>query len=199
MSRIIFNVFLEEFEKSGHTKAELARMLSVRPNALQGWFERESVPTKYLYPVAEALEVNPRYLLGETDDATRMQTIPILGNASEVETCMSNLVPKSATRTIERKHYGNCVYAIYQDTESMKGVIEYGALCLCSPKSEINENDIVHYTYGDISGIARYRLSADRRAIILAPNNNDYDPIIIERDSKIELKMVRIIRIEQDL
>lgn len=198
-SIIKFNIFEKEFLNSGLTKAELARMLSVRPNALQGWFEREQVPNKYLYPVADALEVNPRFLLGETDDKTRMQTIPVLGNASETETCVSNLIPRSATKTIERKFYGNCVYAIYQDTESMKGTIEYGALCLCSPKSEVNINDIVHYTYGGKSGIARYRLSADKKTIVLAPDNKDFDPLFIGWDSETELKMVRIIRTEQDL
>lgn len=199
MQKIDFEIFENSFEKTKLSKAELARMLSVRPNALQGWFERKAVPNKYLYPIAEALEVNPRYLLGETDDDTRMQIIPVLGDASSVPTCMSNLVPATATNTIERHYFGSCIYAIYQDTESMKGTIEHGALCLCSPKSEVNIGDIVHYTFGDKNGIARYRLSVDKKAVILAPDNPDYEPIFIERDSQIELHMVRIIRTEQDV
>jgi len=199
MSNIDFERFNSSFEKIGLNKADLARMLSVKPNALQGWFERESVPSKYLYQLADALKVNPRYLLGETDDDSRMQIIYILGNASSVPTCMSIVEHDSSFKTIERHYFGECIYAVYQDTDSMKGTIDYGALCLCSPKSDIRDNDIVHYTYGDQNGIARYRLSADGMTTVLAPDNKDYPPLFVRWDSDIKLKMVRIIRTEQDL
>lgn len=202
MDKIKFEIFEKAFDKVDLSKAELARMLGARPNALQGWFERKSVPSKYLYPVAEALEVNPRYLLGETDDATRMQIIPILGNASSVETFMSNIAPKEPYKTIERHYFGKSVYGILADADCMQGIINKGSLCLCSPSTEVKLNDVVHYTYGDQSGIARYRLSADKKTIVLAHDNsngNGCDPIFIGWDSEIELKMVKIIRVEQDL
>lgn len=198
MSKIKFNIFEKEFDESGLTKAELARMVEVKPNALQGWFDRVSVPTRYLYEIADALKVNPRYLLGETDDKTRMQIIPVIGNSNSVVPSMP-LLNNGQYRTIERHYFGKNVYAIIADTKAMETTIHENSLCLCNPDLEVRDGDIVHYSWGDKHGIAQYRISADGITIVLAPKNDDFDPIFVHWNSDNKIKMVRIFRIEQDL
>lgn len=197
MSKIKFEIFEEAFNKSKISKADLARIVGVKPNALQGWFERKSVPSNYLYPVADALGVNPRYLLGETNDETRMQLIPIIGKSTTVVPSMPLL--NSGYKTIERHYFGKNVYGIISDTDSMTPDIKNKALCLCDPNIIPEVDDIVHYSWGDRHGIAKYKISADNTTIVLAPTNIDYSPIFIPWDSEDKLHMVKIFRVEQDL
>lgn len=203
MNKIIFTRFENAFEKLSVTKADFARMLSasidttVRPNTLQGWFERKTIPSKYLYPIAEALMVSPRYLIGETDDDTRMQIIPIIGTSTSVVPSMP--IVTDGLRTIERHYFADNVYAIEADTDAMMPTIQKNSLCLCNPNAQVEDGSVVHYTYGEQSGIARYRLSADKSTVVLAHDNTDIAPIFISWDSEIELKKVKIFRIEQNL
>lgn len=197
MSKIQFEIFKKAFNEIGLNKAELGRILEVKPNALQGWFDRKSVPSKYLYPIAEALQVNPKYLIGETDDKTRMQRIPIIGNQSSAVPSMPVVI--EGCKLLERYYFGDNVYGIFVDCNMMSPTINPNSICLCDPDTKVKENDIVHYSWGDQNGIARHRLSADGQTIVLAPDNKDFDPVVIRWDSEIKLKMVKIFRVEQDL
>lgn len=197
MSKVVYENFENSFEKAKISKANLARLLKVKPNTLQGWFERRTVPSKYLYPIAEALEVSPRYLIGETEDDTRMQLVPIIGTSQSVVPSMP--VITNGFKTIERHYFANNVYAIVADTDAMMPTIQKNSLCLCNPNVKIENGSVVHYSYGEQNGIARYRLSADGSTTVLAPDNTELAPIFVSWDSETELKMVKIFRVEQDL
>lgn len=197
MSKIEYKRFERAFEKSGLSKADLARLLTVRPNTLQGWFERRTVPSKYLYPIADKLMVSTRYLIGETEDDARMQIIPIIGTSSSVVPSMP--VVTDGFKTIERHYFADNVYAIEADTNSMMPLIQKGSLCLCNPNIKPEDGSVVHYSYGDQNGIARYRISADKSTTVLAPENTEIPPLFISWDSEIELRMVKIFRIEQNI
>ena len=199
--KIDFEIFTKLFKQSDLSKVELGKILNVKPTALQGWFERRSVPTKYLYPLSGEFKTNPRYLLGETKDETRMQIIPILGESTFVTTSMHEVIEDSEKEfpIVERHYFGEGVYGVVQADNDMKGTIQEGALCLCNPNTIIEEDNLVHFTYGDTNGIRRYRLSADKTTIVLVADNTDIAPIFIAWNSEIELKMVKIFRIEQDV
>lgn len=199
MSKIRFDIFLDVFENSGLTKADLGRMLDLKSNALQGWFDRESVPAKYLYPVADILHVNPRFLLGETEDDSRFQIIPVIGESNAVAPSMSRVEPMERFKTVERHYFGEGAYGIIASDDSMAGKIDSGALCICNPSSQVREGDVVHYSWAGESGIRRYSLSVDKMTVVLKPDNTNYSPIFIPYDSDQELVMVRVDKVEQDL
>lgn len=188
---IQFDIFKKCFDESNLKKVDLSRALDVSSTAVQAWFDRERVPAKYLYPLAEILEVNPRFLIGEADDAKKMQLIPMLGRSDEVAVPSMPLLIGDFP-TIERPYYGEDVYGVTLCGDDMSPTISSCATCLCDPHAEINEGDIVHYSHDSQIGVRRYRLSADKKTIVLIGDNPSSDPIFISWDSEYELKMVRV-------
>lgn len=188
---IQFDVFKKCFDESGLKKVDISRSFHISATAVQAWFDREKVPSKYLYPLAEILQVNPRFLIGEADNAKKMQLIPIVGKSDEAAVPSMPLLDGDFP-TIERPYYGEDVYGVTLCGDEMSPTISSCATCLCDPHAEVKEGEIVHFSFGKQHGIRRYRLSADKRTIVLIGDNPESQPIFISWDAEEELKMVRV-------
>jgi len=194
-AEIKFDIFNSCFDESGLKKVDLARALGVNTTTLQAWFDREKVPTKYLYPISDVLDVNPKFLIGEAEDAQKMQAIYIIGRSDESAVPSMPLLTDGLPH-IERPFLGDDVYGIILCGNAMTPTIQPCATCICNPHAKIAEGDIVHYSYGDQNGIRRYRLSADKRTIVLIGDNPDTDPLFISWDTDKKLEMSRVVAAE---
>lgn len=75
---IKFDIFNSLFKNSGLKKIQIARTFNVSATSVQAWFDRESIPTKYLYPIADLFDVSTDFLVGKETNVP-VSGIPSLG------------------------------------------------------------------------------------------------------------------------
>lgn len=143
---------------------------------------------QFIFYVSQILDVSADYLVGLEE-----KKIPLIGRAS----CG---MPKEydldgyETIAIPSKMYKSGMYAVEAEGDSMKDKINHGDVLFCDPNAQIDIGNIVHYMYDGKSGIKRYKENEKGDTILLVPENNDYDIIIVKKENEKDLLMTRVVR-----
>lgn len=178
-------------ERGRGSRARLADYLGVKRNYVTRWLKDPDygVPRDHLPKIAEFLGINVSDLFGE---ATQFYTIPLIGLAScgipkEYDLNGYEKVPVGA------EIYKSDMYAVKAEGDSMKPKINNKDLVYCRSDAQIENGNIVHYSYNGESGIKRYKINEKRDIIILLPINQYYDPITIPVDDVGSLRMSKVV------
>jgi SOS-response transcriptional repressor LexA len=181
--------------KAGLTNIKLSEILSekysfnISKESIQKYRKGTRTPEpQFIYFVSKILNVSGNYLLGMEE-----KVIPLIGKAScgiPKEYDLNGYEPIP----VPSKIYKNGMYAVEADGDSMKTKINHGDILYCDPNARIDIGNIVHYFYEGESGIKRYKENEKGDTILLVPENNDYDIIIIKKDNEKDLVMVRVVK-----
>lgn len=160
------------------TSTRLAEYLGVHKMSVSKWakqYDRYRIPKEHLPKIAEFFKVPIEHFF--YDDMKQVRLVPKIGKAScgvptEYVYEASEYVPY-ATRGTKNE------YAIDAEGDSMSPTIKDGDEVLCELDADIQNGDIVHFTYNGESGIKRYR--EDESGVYLIPDNPAYPPKFIPK------------------
>ena len=180
---------LAEAKDNGISATEIAEKLGITRSALSSWKLGKATPSpEMLQKLAEIFEVSVDYLVGETHqpgDTEHISYIPILGSVpagNPVEAVEYH----EASFPIPKKLKRNIDFGLKVKGSSMigAGIIE-GDIVFVKCISEARNKQIVVATIDGEATIKRFYKNGD--SIILKPENNDFEPILIQPDNAFRL------------
>ena len=97
------------------------------------------------------------------------------------------------TVPIDDKLFKDGMYAVEAEGDSMTPKINDRNIVYCSPNDDINNGNIVHYTFNGESGIKKYKINEAQNLISLIPLNSDYDIVTIDEYDSKDLRMSKVV------
>lgn len=191
----MIGLIIDKLKKEKNVSVQdIADYLEVSRSLVSGWInepEKRTPNPEQIKKMAIYFGVNTDFLIGVSQSVDRV--IPLIGKAScgiPKEYDLNGYEPIP----VPSKFYKNGMYAVEADGDSMKTKINHGDILYCDPNARIDIGNIVHYFYEGESGIKRYKENEKGDTILLVPENDDYDIIIIKKDNEKDLVMVRVIK-----
>ena len=160
------------------TATKLADYIGLHKIAISKWTKhkgRYKIKKEHLPKIAEFFQVPIEYFLH--DDIKQVKMIPKIGKASCGVPIEYNYEDAIEYVPYTITNYTHNFYVIDAEGDSMMPTIKNGDEVLCDLDASISNNDIVHFTFRDESGIKRYK--EDENAIYLLADNPAYQPIVI--------------------
>ena len=177
----------------------LAEYLGVPRNYVSRWAKgvsRYQIPKEYLPKIAQFFGVPIEYFF-DTDNKVRVKLVPFIGKAScgvpnEYVYEANEFIPIPST-------FGDHIYAVEAEGDSMSPKINEGDVVLCDMDKEVRDGDIVHYTIDNESGIKKIKFTDN--GVVLLPLNEKYSPIIYTNDQleHIPFRITKCTRVFKDL
>jgi len=175
-------------KNKGMSQDDLAKLLGVNRVSISNYEKGKNNPTHAnLLRLSDILGVE---LLETTTALSKL--IPLIGLAS----CG---VPKDYNLTnydtvpIDDKLFKDGMYAVEAEGDSMTPKINDRNIVYCSPNDDINNGNIVHYTFNGESGIKKYKINEAQNLISLIPLNSDYDIVTIDEYDSKDLRMSKVV------
>jgi len=188
----------EEMTRNGIKQKDLVEYLNVTQGTVAKWLSkkeenRREIPTTLLFKLSSYIGVEPAYLLGLQEyKRVSMKYVPLLGLAScgvPVECDLNGYEPVP----VSSKMYKEGMYAVQADGESMSPKINHGNIVYCQKETDIENGDIVHYSFNGESGIKKYKHSNDKNIITLFPLNDKFDTIFLTIEESSTLYMSKVV------
>jgi len=177
-------------KKKGFTAKMLSEKLGVSRGAVTNWSNDERSPSPDMIDrLSSILGVSVAELFGEVED---MFFVPLVGRAScgsPQEYDLNGYEPVP----VDGRIYAPGMYAVEAEGDSMSPKINNGNIVYCNPNVQIENGNIVHYSYNDESGIKKYKMNEEGTIISLIPINPEYDIITIDEFSFGKLKMAKVV------
>lgn len=166
--------------------------------------EIENMPYDVVEPLAKALNVSPSYIMGWEKPSNiieisqRTVRIPVLG---EIACGEPILVEENYEdyRTVldENLPTGDLVY-LQAKGDSMHPTISDGSMVLIRIQEEVENGEIAAVTFNLNAHATLKRVKKQGGLIILMPDNNSHEPIIVTSDNPVRI-IGKAIRLEQEL
>lgn len=180
---------LAKSKKNGISASEIAEHLGVKPSQLSDWkIGRYNPSYETLSRIATYFGISVDYLLGEDEpitDGEPIAYIPILGSVpagNPVEAVEYH----EASFPIPKKLKRNIDFGLKVKGSSMigAGILECDIVFVKCTKEAHNKQIVVATIDGEAT-IKRFYKNGD--SIILKPENNDFEPILIQPDNAFRL------------
>lgn len=146
----------------------------------------KNMDNEILYKIAKILRVQPQYLMGWTDVADLPLTatkIPVLGTIAlgDPITAEQN-IDEYKQRISEDLPKGDLFYLECKG-DSMSPLIQDGALALCRVQEDVENGEIAAVLVNGDTEATLKRVKKIGSEVLLQPENNDYEPIIINKNN----------------
>lgn len=175
-------------EISGLTLDEVARKVGKSKSTVQRYESGQvsKLDNEIIGNLADAVNVSPIYLMGWTNVAELPITvtrIPLLGTITMGEpiTAEQN-VGEYKQRISEDLPKGDLFYLECKG-DSMFPLIQNGALALCRVQDDVENGEIAAVLVNGDTEATLKRVKKIGSEILLQPENNDYEPIIINKNN----------------
>lgn len=178
----------EARKNKGLSQDDLASKLGVNRVSISNYEKGKNNPThNNLLKLSAILGVQ---LMDECSVITKF--IPLIGLAS----CG---IPKDYNLSnyenipIDSRLFRDGMYAVEAEGDSMTPKINSGNIVYCSPNENIENGNIVHYTYHGESGLKKFKVNEDQDIISLIPMNSEYDIVTISEFDAKNLRMSKVV------
>lgn len=175
-------------EISGLTLDEVARKVGKSKSTVQRYESGQvsKLDNEIIGNLADAVNVSPIYLMGWTNVAELPITvtrIPLLGTIAlgDPITAEQN-VDEYKQRISEDLPKGDLFYLECKG-DSMFPLIPNGALALCRVQDDVENGEIAAVLVNGDTEATLKRVKKIGNEILLQPENNDYEPIIINKNN----------------
>jgi len=177
-------------KKKGLSHGALADILDVSRVSITHYENGTNSPTaESIEKISKVLGVSVAELFGEVED---IFFVPLIGKAScgaPQEYDLNGYEPVP----VAGKIYSHGMYAVEAEGDSMSPKINNGDIVYCNPNVQVENGNIVHYSYNDESGIKKYKVNEAGTIISLIPINPEYDIITIDEFGFGSLKMAKVV------
>lgn len=175
-------------KNKGLSQDDLAAKLGVNRVSISNYEKGKNNPThKNLLKLSAILGVQ---LMDECAVITKF--IPLIGLASCGIPRDYNL-DNYENIPIDSRLFKHGMYAVEAEGDSMADKITDGNIVYCSPNDDIQNGNIVHYTYKGESGIKKFKINENQDIISLIPINSDYEMILINEFDAKNLRMSKVV------
>ena len=173
-------------KKRGLTLRELGEAIDRTESVVQRYESGviSNLDNEIIAKLANALNVNPAYLMGWTDvNSVNTVEIPILGEIAcgDPITAEENIIGFH-TRIAEDLPKGELFY-LRAKGDSMQPAIESGALVLCRQQSDVENGEIAVVMVNGNTEATLKKVRKIKDNILLEPINEKYEPYIVNENN----------------
>lgn len=161
------------------TKAELSRILKVRPQALSNWFSRDNIPDEYSFEIANYFSeklgevITAEYLNGISETkSNKIKMVPITGSASCGSLEISTFQDYNEHANFNAKYWKKSLYCVIASGDSMSPEIDDGDEVIIDPDTKATNGDLVLYKIDDEIAIKVLYEDKDAHMIQFVPYNS---------------------------
>jgi len=174
------------------TGEKIGDIMGVSKSTVIHWSNGRRTPNpEQIEELASILNTSvSRLFFGNGENLTNF--VPLIGKAScgtPQEYDLNGYEPVP----VAGKIYSHGMYAVEAEGDSMSPKINNGDIVYCNPNMQVENGNIVHYSYNDESGIKKYKVNEAGTIISLIPINPEYDIITIDEFGFGSLKMAKVV------
>lgn len=186
-------------KRSELTQAELAKKLDVAITTVSTWERGGNRPLMdKIVLMSEIFNVPISYFFDEVTDDIKIVSVPVLGtiacgnpitateNVDEYQKEIENYLPSGSLFYLKAK--GNSMYPIIPD----------GALVLIKEQATVENGEIAAVLVNGDEEATIKRIKRIGNDILLQPENNAYEPIIINKNNPARI-IGKVVRVRYDL
>jgi len=195
----VYNLIIEKIKQLGYPPSlrEIGAVMKITPNAVRGYLDT-LVKKGYIErdSTARGIRVikplDKENLVGENSNTV---TLPIIGRiqAGLPILAIENIEGEVSISNGFRKGLEGCFLLRIQGDSMVEDHILEGDLAIVKPQETADNGEIVVALVNDEATLKRFYREKNR--IRLQPANPLYEPIYVERDFKIQGKVIGLIRI----
>jgi repressor LexA len=195
----VYNFIVEKIKQSGYPPSlrEIGAMMEITPNAAKGYLD---TLVKKGYIGRDSIARGIRILKPLNKDSTvsgngDIVTLPIVGSiqAGLPILAIENIEGEVSISRDLRKGFEDCFLLRIEGDSMVEDHILEGDLAIIKPQETAENGEVVVALVNDEATIKRFYREKDR--IRLQPANPLYEPIYVERDFKVQGKVIGLIRI----
>ena len=193
----VYDFIVEKIKQSGYPPSlrEIGAMMEITPNAVRGYLD---TLVKKGYIERDSIARGIRILKPQDTSVSGngdIVTLPIVGRiqAGLPILAIENIEGKVSISRDLRKGVEDCFFLRIQGDSMMGDHILEGDLAIVKPQETTENGEIVAALVNGEATIKRFYREKDR--IRLQPANPLYEPIYVERDFKVQGKVIGLIRI----
>lgn len=187
----IVDQLIELTQKQDLTLSELARRVGMAKSAVSRYFNKtREFPLNRLPAFAKVLGVKPETLLGLSEYPENLRPLsgktvqlPVLGNiACGIPIDAIENVDEYLSVPTDTLPKGKLFYLVAKG-DSMAPTIPDGAYVLIREQAEVEDGEIAAVLVNNDTQATLKRVKKEAGFVLLLPDNNNYDPIIITKDN----------------
>ena len=181
----IIEYLCEMLDNRHMSMSELARRVGMSKSTISRYFnKKQGFPLNKVDKFASALGTTPEEVLGvepiDLVPVSRLRKIPVLGMIACGEPILAEEnIDSYISQPVNNLPKGRVFY-LKAKGNSMKPTIPDGSLVLIRQQPEVESGEIAAVLFTDSTEATLKRIKKVGDAIILSPDNKDYEPMIID-------------------
>lgn len=181
----IIEYLCEMLDNRHMSMSELARRVGMSKSTISRYFnKKQGFPLNKVDKFASALGTTPEEVLGvepiDLVPVSRLRKIPVLGMIACGEPILAEEnIDSYISQPVNNLPKGRLFY-LKAKGNSMKPTIPDGSLVLIRQQPEVESGEIAAVLFTDSTEATLKRIKKVGDAIILSPDNKDYEPMIID-------------------
>lgn len=181
----IIEYLCEMLDNRHMSMSELARRVGMSKSTISRYFnKKQGFPLNKVDKFASALGTTPEEVLGvepiDLVPVSRLRKIPVLGMIACGEPILAEEnIDSYISQPVNNLPKGRFFY-LKAKGNSMKPTIPDGSLVLIRQQPEVESGEIAAVLFTDSTEATLKRIKKVGDAIILSPDNKDYEPMIID-------------------
>lgn len=186
-------------KRSELTQAELAKKLNVAITTVSTWERGGNRPLMdKIVLMSEIFNVPISYFFDEVTDDIKIVSVPVLGTISCGDPITATENVDEYQKEIENYLPSGSLFYLKAKGNSMFPIIPDGALVLIKEQATVENGEIAAVLVNGDEEATIKRIKRIGNEILLQPENNAYEPIIINKNNPARI-IGKVVRVRYDL
>lgn len=144
-------------------------------------------PLDVVEKLAKVLFVNPAYLVGWTDEPGSVRMIPIVGSIACGEPITAEENIEGYREEVDVNLPGGVLFFLKAKGDSMVPTVPENSYVLIHAQPDVEQNEIAAVRFENTFEVTLKRIKKQNGMVILLPDNQNYDPIIVTKNNPIKI------------